>query len=381
MPLTLESIITPTTADEVEQAVLDLCAAADPPLPVTAWQPGSVVRTVIRSLSEDIAERALIDVEIAKGGFGDLGSPAWVKFWAEKIYNVVFVPAEPATGTVTFTNPTATPYSQAAGSVILAHSVTGKTYRNQAAITIPAFGSLPNVAISSDEVGTANDAAPGFVTVIVSPAMPGVTVTNPGAVLGADEEGAAALVQRTRDKLGSFSPLGPKEAYDYVAKTPELSPTSSPITRTKTVADPATGIVTVYLATATGAPVGGDVAIVQAAFEEWAEPWTAASVAAAASNFSINVAYQAWIRSSLTQAQVESAIATALSTYLATVPVGGVEVAPADGKVYVNKLEHVIFTALPGIELVAITVPAVDLAMTDNQVAILGTVTPTITSL
>lgn len=378
MPLTLETIITPTTADEIEQAVLDLCASADPPLPVTAWQSGSVVRTMIWTLSGEIAERALVDVEIAKGGFGDLGSPEWVKFWAEKIYNVLFVPAEPATGTVTFTNPTATPHSQLAGAVIVAHSVTGKTYRNQAPITIPALGSLPNVAVSSDEVGTANDAAPGFVTVIVSPSMTGVTVTNPAAILGADEEGAAALVQRTRDKLGSFSPLGPKEAYDYVAKTPELSATSSPITRTKTVADPATGIVTVYLATATGAPTGPDVAIVQAAFEVWAEPWTASSVAAAATNFPINVTYQAWIRSSLTQAQVESAIATALTTYLATVPVGGVEVPPADGKVYVNKLEHVIFTALPGIELVAITVPAADLAMTDDQVAVLGAVTPTI---
>ena len=378
MPLTLEQLVTPTTADEIVQEVLDLCAGADPPLPVTSWQEGSVVLTMIEALADDIATRALVDVEIAKGGFGDLATGDWVKFWAEKIYNVIFVPAKPATGAVTFTNSTATPYSHAAGAVIVAHSVTGKTYRNQAAITIPALGSLAGVAISSDELGTANDAAPSFVTVIVSPSMPGVTVTNPAAVLGADEETAAAIVQRARDKLGSLSPNGPKEAFDYVAKTPELSPTSSPITRTKTVADPTTGLVTVYLATATGSPIAGDVTIVQAAIDEWAEPWTVGATAVAAVNLPIPVTYSIQIKSSLTQAQIQSAIATKLAEYLATVPVGGVEIPPTAGRVYLNKLEYVIFTALPGIELVTITVPGGDTAVFPNEVPVLQTVTATI---
>lgn len=383
MPVSIEQLIVASTAAEIEAEVLSLCASNG--LSTSSWQSGSVIRTIIAILSQEIATKSLVEVEIARGGLGDLSSAEWAKLWAYTIYNVIFVPAAPATGVVTLTNESGTQYDLDPGDLIVAHSVTGKTYRNQDAISILAGSvlvptELVDVAIQSDETGTANDAAPGEITSLVT-ALVGVSVTNPAAVLGADEETTAALVLRTRSKLGSLSPNGPKEAYNYVAQTPELSVTSTPITRSRTVADPVTGEVSLYIATAGGAPTAPDVAVVQAAIEELAEPWCVESTAIAASEIVIPITYRVWIRSSITSLQVTSAIAIALSTYLATIQVGGVLVPPDTGAVYVEALTYVIHTALPGIERVLVTVPAADVVVAPNEVPVLGAITPTVTFL
>ncbi len=376
MPLPIDQVITVTTADEIETEVLSLCATAE--LSTSAWQDGSVVRTIITILSQVIAAKSELEPEIAKGGLGDLASPEWAKIWAQSIYDVLFVEAASATGTVDLANSSATVYTPAAGELIVANTNSGQTYRNLNALTIPASGSLADVAIQADIVGIAGDAAPGEITTLVS-ALVGVTVTNPVAVLGADEETTSALVARTRAKLGSLSPLGPKDAYNYVAQTPELAATSTPITRSKTTADSATGEVTVYCATAEGAPISGDIDIVQAALDKWAEPWCVTATAVAANELSVDITYQVWIRTSLTSAQVQTAIELALLHYLASVPVGGVVVPPDDGSIYVESITHVIHTTFPGIERVLVTIPAADLDLAAYEVPVLGTITPTIT--
>ena len=392
MPLTLTDVITPTTAAEIEAEVLLLCATADPPLPTSSWQPGSVVRTMIAEVSEMVARKALVETEIAKGGFGDLASPLWAKLWAQQIYDVIFVPAAVAKGDVDAVNTTGTPHTLNPGDLILAHRTTGKTYRNQATITIPANATLSNIAVQADEVGTASNAAEGFVSKIIAPALIGVTVSNPLAILGADEEATVALVARTRAKLGSFSPLGPKDAYDYVARTPldsfppvngnTLTPTSTPITRSRTSSNPATGDVVVYCATAGGAPSGGDIALVQLGFDRWAEPHCVRSIAAAAVNHTVNVTYRVWIKSSFTEAQVATIIATALSVYLSAIPVGGVLVPPDTGAIYAESLTFIIHTALPGVVRVELTPdPFPDIVLTPDEVPVVGTISPTVTFL
>lgn len=386
--LTLQDIITPTEADEIEAEVLSLCATGG--LTTSAWQPGSVVRTMIAILSEVISRKSLVEVEIAKGGLGDLASPTWAKLWAERIYNVIFVPAASATGYLVLTNATATPHTLQPGDLIVAHAVTGKTYRNQDVIEVPASGSTdPAFAIMADEVGTASNAEPGAITRVVAPgSLIGVTATNPGAVLGADEETTEKLVERTRLKLGSFSPLGPKKAYDFVARTPLdqfpavdgtlLAPTSTPITRTRTTLNLATGDVETYLATAGGAPTGPDVDLVQAGFERWAEPWGTTSVALAASDLNVPVSYEVWVRTSLSEAQVASLASAALAAYFASVDVGGVVIPPDTGAIYVEAIENVIHMSIPGAKRVRVTAPAADVAVSPFQVPVLGAVSATV---
>lgn len=386
--LPIDAIITPTPAEEIEQSVLDLCATAG--LPVTSWQSGDPFKTIIWAVAQVVAAKSLVEIEIARGGLGDLASPEWAKLFAQAIYNTLFVPAAPATGPVKFTNASGTSYGPfAVGQVTVGHVTSGATYRTQQdALVIPAFGSVDDVPIAADVVGIVGNALPGELKMITS--LVGVTVSNTQAILGADEESTPKLVSRARGRLRSLSPLGPKGVYDFVARTPLdefdevdgtiLAPTSTPITRTRTVLDEASGDLTTYLGTAAGAPIPADVALVQLGFDRWAEPWGDNSFAAAADGLAVPVGYQVWIRSSLTAAQVQSLIYAALITYFATVDVGGVVIPPDDGALYTETLENVIHNAITGIERVKVTAPSVEVTdLLPNQIPIVGTITPTVT--
>ena len=375
--MSLSDLFKPVTRDDVMAEMLSLAETFG--LPTTAWQSGSVVRTLLLIIASVISMLSLVIVEIAKGGFGDFVSDDQAPLWAKETFDVDIVEAAQATGTVDLTNTSVTAYDLDPGELILAHNVTGKLYRNTALIHIPASGVLNDVAIASDELGTASDAAPGAITVVVSN-QSGVSSTNPAAVLGADRETTPHLVARSRTKLGSLSPMGAKDAYNYVATT--LSPTSTPITRTKTVASTTTGIVSVYLATADGAPTGGDVTIVQGKFDTLAEPWTAQATAVAAANHAIAVTYHVWLQgTSLTVLQITTAIATALAEYMKGAPIGGYVVPPDTGDIYVEEIAAVIRNAVPGIVRVLVSLPAADVALSPNEVPTLGAVTPTVTLL
>jgi hypothetical protein len=388
--LHIEDVISLTAASDIQDGVLSLCATAG--LPTSSWQPGGVIRTMIAEISTVIAQRAVIDVEIAKGGFGDLASPEWAKLWAYQIYNVLFVSSATAKGYLQLTNTTSDPHTLQIGDLIVAHKTTGKTYRNQEVVEVAPLSTTSPFAIESDELGTASDAAPDEITVVVAPsALIGVTATNPAAVLGADEEKTEALVKRARAKLGHLSPRGPKGAYDYVARTPLdqfeavddtglLVPTSTPITRSRTTLDPVTGNIIVFIATAGGAPTFDDVARVNAGIWRWAEPQGVTSSALAASEIAIDVSYRIWVKTTLTAAQLTSIVNTALVSYLAGVDVGGVVIAPDPGAIYREALEFVIHTAVPGVKRVQVSVPTGEyVPVNANHVPVLGIVTPTIT--
>lgn len=381
MTFPLSQLLTPTGRDAMFDELIGIAQTVG--MAITSWRSGDVVRTILLTVSQKLADDTLVSVEITKSGFGDYVSDDLAPVWAKQTYNVDIVEAAPATGSSgQATNATLQQHDLDPGELIVAHATTGKTYRNQAAISILASAVTGDIALAADEVGTGSDAAPGAITQIVAPAMSGVTFTNTAAVLGADRETTPALVTRSRRKLGSLSPMGPKDSYNYVATTPELSPTSTPITRTLTVIDITTGALTVYLATADGAPVSGDVDIVQAAIESNAEPWGAEATAVGATNHPIAVTYQVWIKgSNLTVLQIEAAIATALAVYLKTVDIGGEVIPPDSGEVYVEALDRAIGAATPGILRIAIALPASDVVLADNEVAVLGTVTPTITVL
>jgi hypothetical protein len=375
----LDDLFTPATRQEMVDMLLDIAASLG--LPTTSWQPGAVVRTMLVTVAQKLADETQVSVAIGKGGLGDFVTEDQAPLWAKQTFDVDAIEAEPATGTINAANSSVTQYDYDPGEFIVAHNSTGKTYRNQDAISILAGTGLDGIAVSADEVGTGSDAAPGSITVVVT-SSPGVTVTNPDAVLGADAETKDQLVLRSRRKLASISPLGPKDAYNYVATSPALSPTSTPITRTKTVANPATGEVTVYLATADGAPTGGDVAIVQTGIDGWAEPWCVTATAVAASENVIDVTYQLWIKgSNLTEAEIKAAVETALAVYLAAAPIGGIVIDPDPGMIYAQELSQVIGTATPGIVLVDMTVPGGDTAIAVNEVPKIGTVTGTVTVL
>lgn len=380
----LQDLVVEKTPEEMLEQELTLAQAEG--LPTTSWQSGSVVRTILLVMASMFSMFSKIIIEPIRGGFGDLlSSLGWAKIWSKQMYDVDAVGAAAATGYIDATNAGTSSYPLQAGELIVASSVTGKLYRNSAAITINASSTLSDIAISAVEVGTGSNAAPGDVSVIVGPSLDGVTVTNAQPILGSDDETTAAIVLRSRAKLASLSPNGPKDAYNYVAKTPELAATSTPITRAMTRADPVTGLVTVYVATAGGAPSGADIAICQTAEDKWAEPWCTTATVVAATPVTIAVTYTAVVRSSLAESDIKAAIAVALTSYFADLPIGGEVIAPLTvGYLYVDSLVLVIAGAKVndtpiGAVRVTVTLPAADTNLNPDKVAVLGTITGTVT--
>jgi hypothetical protein len=386
MSLDIADLVTVESRDEVLATLLSVSALLG--APTTSWQEGAPILTLLTTVSQKIADLTVLATDITKGGFGELlPSDSWADRWALSRFNVTRIPAVAASGFVDLTNSTITQHDLAIGELIVAHATTGKTYRNTAPISVLASVGLADVAIAADEPGTASNAAPGAITVVVSGGA-GIGCTNAASVLGTDQETTTHLVTRARSKLASLSPNGPKDAYNYVATTPffpdgtPCSPTSVPITRTRTVADEATGIVTVYCATASGAPSGADIDIVQSAFDAFVEPWGVTSVAVAATPHVIAPTYHAWLSgTNLTTGQIETVEANALALYFATIPLGGVVIPPDTGDVYVEAIEQVIGQAVPGTVRVVVSIPSAKVDLTPDEVAVLGTISPTITLL
>jgi phage-related baseplate assembly protein len=379
MAVSLTSLLTPIGRTAMVDSLLSVASSLG--LPTTSWQAGQPMRTMLTTIGQKLADFTEVLVTITQGGFGDLATDGWADLWAQSIYDEERIPAEPATGLVNCANTSASNYILAAGELIVAHATTGQTYRNTAPITILAAVGLDDIAVQADEVGVIGNAAPGTITVVVT-SLVGVSSTNPLSVLGADAELTPALVKRCRAKLASLSPNGPKDAYNYIATTPEFSAVATPITRTNTTASPTTGAITVYLATAAGAPVAGDVTIVQAALDEWAEPWTATATAQAAAEQVVPVTYQAWVTGSqLTDAQIEAEIGAALAVWFSSLDIGGYVIPPDTGAIYIDSLQQAIGLATPGILRVAVTLPAATVTIAPQTVAVLGAVIATITKL
>lgn len=385
MALALSDLFDSETRDGVMSTILSI--AGDVALKVTAWQEGQPYRSLLTYVSQKIADNTVLRKEAIKGGLLDSSEAGWLTLLAKSLYRVDRKLADFADGdSFTFTNSSDEEYTVELGDLVVAHSVTGKTYRNTSVIVIPANGAIEGQYMLADEVGTASDAGPGMITEVVS-SLVGVEVTNLAAVLGVDEELDEALRIRCRAKLGSLSPNGPKEAYEFVATTPYFddgtpcAPTDVAITRTLVWTDALTGFVSVFLATAAGAPSGGDVTIVDNAIDRYATPWCTTATAYASTEVLVPVTYQVWIAgSNLTVAQIKSAIASALAVYFASVPISGYKIPPDElGKLYVEALRTVIAKATPGIIKVAITLPAADLELEVGEVCRLSTVTGTVT--
>src|SRR5262249_16618862 len=123
-----------------------------------------------------------------------------------------------ATGSITASNSTGFSYSGGAGDLVVLDSVTQKTYRNTAPFSIGSMATGVVIPIQAVELGTGSNAAAGDIDTLVT-VLAGVTITNPAALVGADPEDDVALALRCKEKTGTLSPNGPRDAYAYFARS------------------------------------------------------------------------------------------------------------------------------------------------------------------
>jgi hypothetical protein len=412
--LSVSDLLLVTTPDDALN--LELAIAATLGLPTTAWQPLSPEMTIFGVNAQIIASYSATINLIAQGGFPTSAATipgtgassdgagfllTWMDLCSVAYYNVSRVPASFATGNVPVNNTSAAPYTYAVGQLHFQNPLTGATYTNTSAGTIAAATAGQNIAIQADAgfPGSSGSVSAGNKLVMLTP-LSGVT-PQPIAVslVGTNIETNAALLLRGQAKLGSLSPNGAASAYNYVATsvpTPAARPSatfpfnqlvdplgnpitvSSPITRVATQLNPVTGVVGVYIANSSGAPLGPDVSAIAAALQATAVPLSTTATVAAVGTVPLDLFYNVYVRQStgLSAAQVIANINDAARTFCQTAPIGG-WTTTAPNIIPYDELIDVIINANPGTVDLQLLNPPGNLPIGTTSVPVPGTTSVT----
>lgn len=385
----LESLIIEETKETIYEYGLGIAQALG--LPVTAWQAGDPSRALFHLESEVLSSLESVVAGYIRAGFLDYAAelaasapsdPAagmWLKILAEQVYGVDVPGAVRATTDCTLTNAGGGLYDDIEiGSITARNSSTGKTYRNTNAEILEPGGEI-SLTFEADEAGSESSAGVGEIDELVTE-MLGVSITNPYAAVGVDEQAPSVTVQQCRDKLDSLSPNGAKGAYSYVARNSDLTGINT-VTRVRVYPDSDTGDVLIYLAGPSGAVSEDDRAAVEEAILEWATPLCITPTVVSASNMTVPITYSLWIYKSVnkTAAEIAEEVEAALEEMLAGREIGG-DIVPPDstGKLYTSLIESTIRSLYPQAFRVSVSVPTTDTSLANGEVAALGTVTATI---
>lgn len=385
--VSLASLLIRVTKAEIYDYALGIAEAVG--LPVTSWQAGDPTRSLYHLQSEILATLEEVVVGFIGAGFLDYASDttlngttySWIDILAKQQFNVDVPEASFATTSVELTNGGGGLYVIAAGDLTLKSTTSGKTYRNTSGGTlspwpggVAAFPTL-TVSVIAEEAGSESSAAAGEIDDLVTTLL-GVTCTNASAAVGTDKWQKSTIIEQCRDKLGSFSPNGPREAYAYVARNSELTGTTV-VTRVRVYADSDTGDVTVYLASGSGGVLEPDRALVEQAILTWATPLCITPTVLSATQVLVPITYELWVYKSVnkTSAEIAEEVEAALEGMFAARPIGGDVIAPAAGKLYHSMIESTIRGLYPQAFRVNLTAPSGDTALTAGQVAAVGTVT------
>jgi uncharacterized phage protein gp47/JayE len=358
-----------------------LAVATSLGLPTTSWVAGDPTRSLYYFLAEVLSALEVNVAGFVASGFLDYATGDWLTLLADQTFNVQRIDATFAETPVTLTNTAGGLYVITPGDVTVKSSTSGKTYTNASGGTL-ASGSGHTLTLDfvADESGAASSAIAGAIDTLVT-GLPGVTCSNATAAVGIDEESDANLRARCRAKLGALSPNGPRDAYDYVVRTPSLAGTSA-INRSRTIADGATGHVTTYVAGPSGAVGGSDVDAAQAAVENWAAPLCVTPTVVNCTALPVDITYEVWLYASVgaTDAAIKTQHATDLAAMFAARPIGGDIIAPATtGALYVSLIAATLRASYPDQTFrVAVTLPTGDVALAINQVPSVGTISATI---
>lgn len=376
MAASLASLLYKQTKAQIYDFALGIASAIG--LPVTSWQAGDPTRSLFNVEAEELATLEDTVAGYISSGFLDYATGTWLEVLAEQVFGVVVPPATFATTTVRLTNNGGGLFADIrAGDLTFKSTVNGKTYRNSTGGTLASGpGTFLDVTVVADEAGSASSAGAGEINYMVSQ-LTRVTASNELAAVGVDKQSEAVTRQQCRDKLGSLSPNGPKEAYRYVARNSALTGTSG-IVDARVYGNSTTGKVTVYLRGPGGAVSAADLALGTTAILKYATPVCITPNVLSATAVPVPVTYELWVYKSAnkTSAEVQATVVQALTQMLAAQPIGGdVIVDGGVGKLYFTQVESTIKSAVPQAFRVVVSAPSADVSLAQGEVASLGLVT------
>jgi hypothetical protein len=388
MSLDISDLISAVTSRQARSTMLATGDAVG--LQTTAWKPLDPTRSLFYLVSDMYAAFTAQAAAAIRGGFLEYASGGWLTLHALNQFGVVRTPATHAAGQVTLTNSSGTVYAETntAGAVTVKNSTTGKTYRNTSTGILGAGGTL-TLDFLADEAGADSTSLAGDIDTMVTVLL-GVTCSNASALIGTDEQSDEELRLACRRKRGAISSNGPSEIYEYIATHTLRADGVTPTDVNRVLVSSTGGNVSVLLAGASGAPIAGDVTLVNTAIQTLAVPLGVTVTVTGATNNVIPVAYTAYVSASASEsdAEIEAAIGAALNAHFLALPINGQKKSGGGSNyVFADDIEGVINHVNVGTDkdpsrpvfTTDLAAPAADTLIIAGQVPKLGIVTPTIT--
>lgn len=379
MIVTIEQLLTPLTVAEARETTYAILVQLG--VPTTGWRAGAVVRFIVSLVAISMVALSRIIVAIGKSGLLEKAESDWLTLHSRDTYGVERIGERFATGSVTLSNVAGGVYNPAADDIIIQYG--DKTYRLAAFALGAGTVLLPttvDVAVTAWEAGSASNVPANATFTFVTP-LAGVSVTASTAIVGVDAETDAALRERDGDSLDALSPNGPAGAYLAVAKTATRADGSNVgVTRAKVSPPSAVGVVTVTVASASGAVTAPDLVFVDNAIQGvdalggCVPAGVTATVASAAAHaIAIAVDLYVYTTDGRTQGEIETAAEAILSAWVPTRDIGG----DKGGKVYLSAIRAKAMSVSPHCYQGVVTLPLADESIAANEVPTAGSVVVT----
>lgn len=379
----------PMTGAEGRDFVRQLVATAPQPIPLEVLDTaGTHESAIVWALGEGEALRSSDRLLYAASGFRSLASRPWLGVVATEIYGLQPRPADRATTNETVTNGSGAVYGPfAVGELRLKNSTTEAIFENAEVVSIlPAANPvLPQsgprratMGIRAVEPGAASTSQIGEIDTLETP-LEGVTVTNLQPAIGQDEEDSASLNRRIDARIGTFgvdgatgfATGGTRSSFDAIALNgvdngggvPRPDGSRITVTRTQLVRDDDTGELTLYVADDDGPLAGGDITIVEAAVQAYAE-WIGTTVTVS-NTVAVTILVEGTVTiqgASATNAQIEAQWDIELTRASREAPIGGFVIPPAlTGTITLRYVENAVESAGDAGKATAFTLVDVDL--------------------
>lgn len=375
MATTLADLLATKSVDQVLAELLTAVAA----MPTTAWQEGSVPRTLLKADATALADLHQTVALIAAGGFGSTAVGAWQTLFAKSRYDLDRFEATFAAGVFRVACAGSSgPYTITA-SALLVTTPSGKRYRSSnTSNVVVSSGGYQDIPVKAESPGSDFNIAAATALTIVSPAFAGLSVTNPAlggsstwqTTIARDAETDDELRERSRERWGTLGGFN-DDAVKFWASSATLGDgTSAGITRVKVDARDGLGGYRVLVAGANGAASGPEVTAAQASIDLHKNKTDTANVVTA-TNRVVTVTAQVFARGGLNSDQI-----TELGNRLFALA-SSVDIAET---LYLSDLFYELSRALSDgtvVDHVEIASPSVDTALGAAEVL---QITPVITS-
>lgn len=407
-------LITPETTSEIRDKIRGYAISAG--LKITNWRLGGVGQQLlemntamtdayVRMRAKITRGYASLDTSVDPGDVDPYDpenetldqTAGHLSAFGANTFDTIRIDKTFATGSITFVNAgtvarTIAPYGLTFTWTVSPPAGTeAPTYRNVedatvyaepgGVITIPAGASL-DLPVQCDVAGNIGSCPSSSVSLTTS--LLGCTATNDEPISGNDREDAETYRQRCRKAVARLSLGGPADIYSYLANTqidgtPLYNEASPPaqvgITRVEASTSSATGTVTVYYASASGAPIAEDVTAANANIELYAtavgDTITFLGSGALASTRTVAGTVKIKNRAGLDVVTIKTAIVTALAEYWKTIPIGGYDNSGSSGTIYLNDIESIVKSAYPGLYGVVLSAPTTNTSLSTGYVSVL----------